>query len=77
MINGCDVIWVLLQWCGIGFVFQYYVVFKYLIVCDNVVFGLKICKCFKVEIKVKVDNLLQVVGLSGFQSCYFNQFFGG
>lgn len=40
-------------------------------------FGLKIRKRPKAEIKAKVDNLLQVVGLSGFQSRYPNQLSGG
>ncbi|MCY0610426.1 ATP-binding cassette domain-containing protein, partial [Klebsiella pneumoniae] len=38
---------------------------------------MKIRKRPKAEIKAKVDNLLQVVGLSGFQSRYPNQLSGG
>ena len=49
---------------GIGFVFQHYAAFKHLTVRDNVGFGLKIRKRPKAEIKEKVDNLLEVVGLS-------------
>ncbi|MEQ0574998.1 TOBE-like domain-containing protein [Mycobacterium tuberculosis] len=59
------------------FVFQHYAAFKHLTVRDNVAFGLKIRKRPKAEIKAKVDNLLQVVGLSGFQSRYPNQLSGG
>ena len=44
---------------------------------DNVAFGLKIRKRPKAEIKEKVDNLLEVVGLSGFQTRYPNQLSGG
>ncbi|MDG6217642.1 ATP-binding cassette domain-containing protein, partial [Acinetobacter baumannii] len=57
--------------------FQHYAAFKHLTVRDNVAFGLKIRKRPKAEIKAKVDNLLQVVGLSGFQSRYPNQLSGG
>lgn len=40
-------------------------------------YGLKVRKRPKAEIKAKVDNLLEVVGLSGFQSRYPNQLSGG
>ena len=62
---------------GIGFVFQHYAAFKHLTVRDNVAFGLKIRKRPKAEIKEKVDNLLEVVGLAGFQTRYPNQLSGG
>lgn len=62
---------------GIGFVFQHYAAFKHLTVRDNVAYGLKVRKRPKAEIKAKVDNLLEVVGLSGFQSRYPNQLSGG
>jgi sulfate transport system ATP-binding protein len=76
-INGEDVTHVPPQRRGIGFVFQHYAAFKHLTVRDNVAFGLKIRKRPKAEIKEKVDNLLEVVGLSGFQSRYPNQLSGG
>jgi sulfate transport system ATP-binding protein len=62
---------------GIGFVFQHYAAFKHLTVRDNVAFGLKIRKQPKADIKEKVDNLLEVVGLAGFQTRYPNQLSGG
>jgi sulfate/thiosulfate transport system ATP-binding protein len=76
-INGRDVTDVPPQRRGIGFVFQHYAAFKHLTVRDNVAFGLKIRKRPKAEIKEKVDNLLEVVGLAGFQSRYPNQLSGG
>ena len=69
-INGSDVTHVPPQRRGIGFVFQHYAAFKHLTVRDNVGFGLKIRKKPKAEIKEKVDNLLEVVGLAGFQTRY-------
>jgi len=76
-INGRDVTHVPPQRRGIGFVFQHYAAFKHLTVRDNVAFGLKIRKKPKAEIKEKVDNLLEVVGLAGFQTRYPNQLSGG
>ncbi|MGB3474338.1 MAG: TOBE-like domain-containing protein [Mycobacterium sp.] len=76
-INGVDVTGVPPQRRGIGFVFQHYAAFKHMTVRDNVAFGLKIRKRPKSEIKEKVDNLLEVVGLSGFQTRYPNQLSGG
>ncbi|UXA16384.1 sulfate/molybdate ABC transporter ATP-binding protein [Mycobacterium sp. SMC-4] len=77
IINGRDVTDVPPQRRGIGFVFQHYAAFKHLTVRDNVAFGLKIRKKPKAEIKDRVDNLLEVVGLAGFQGRYPNQLSGG
>ncbi len=76
-IKGRDVTGVPPQRRGIGFVFQHYAAFKHLTVRDNVAFGLKIRKRPRAEIKEKVDNLLEVVGLAGFQTRYPNQLSGG
>ncbi|OCB41007.1 sulfate ABC transporter ATP-binding protein [Mycobacterium malmoense] len=76
-IDGLDVTRVPPQRRGIGFVFQHYAAFKHLTVRDNVAYGLKIRKRPKAEVKAKVDNLLEVVGLSGFQHRYPNQLSGG
>src|SRR6201985_2183977 len=76
-INGRDVTHVPPQRRGIGFVFQHYAAFKHLTVRDNVAYGLKVRKRPKAEIKAKVDNLLEVVGLSGMQARYPNQLSGG
>jgi sulfate transport system ATP-binding protein len=76
-INGVDVTGIPPQRRGIGFVFQHYAAFKHMTVRDNVAYGLKIRKRPKSEVKEKVDNLLEVVGLSGFQTRYPNQLSGG
>jgi sulfate transport system ATP-binding protein len=76
-INDRDVTRVPPQRRGIGFVFQHYAAFKHLTVRDNVAFGLKIRRRPKAEIAAKVDNLLEVVGLSGFQHRYPSQLSGG
>jgi sulfate/thiosulfate transport system ATP-binding protein len=76
-INGRDVTNIPPQRRGIGFVFQHYAAFKHLTVRDNVAFGLRIRKRPRAEVKEKVDNLLEVVGLTGFQTRYPNQLSGG
>jgi sulfate transport system ATP-binding protein len=76
-IHGRDVTGVPPQQRGIGFVFQHYAAFKHMTVRDNVAFGLKIRKVGKAEIDQKVDNLLEVVGMAGFQTRYPSQLSGG
>ena len=62
---------------GIGFVFQHYAAFKHMTVRDNVAFGLTIRKRPKAEVRRKVDELLEIVGLDGFQHRYPAQLSGG
>src|SRR6188472_753143 len=62
---------------GIGFVFQHYAAFKHMTVRDNVAFGLTIRKRPKDQIKKKVDELLELVGLAGFHGRYPAQLSGG
>ncbi|HEY7050668.1 MAG TPA: TOBE-like domain-containing protein [Mycobacterium sp.] len=77
MIDDRDVTRVPPQRRGIGFVFQHYAAFKHMSVRENVAFGLKIRKRPKAEVKAKVDELLETVGLSGFQTRYPGQLSGG
>lgn len=77
VIGGQDVTRVPPQKRGIGFVFQHYAAFKHLTVRDNVAFGLSIRKRPKREIAARVDELLEVVGLAGFQHRYPAQLSGG
>ena len=69
-INGYDVTDLAPQKRGIGFVFQHYAAFRHMTVRDNVAFGLTIRKRPKKEIAKRVDELLEVVGLDGFQHRY-------
>jgi sulfate transport system ATP-binding protein len=61
----------------IGFVFQHYAAFKHMTVRENVGFGLTIRKRPKAEIRSRVDELLDLVGLSGFHERYPGQLSGG
>jgi sulfate transport system ATP-binding protein len=76
-IEGRDVTNLPPQKRGIGFVFQHYAAFKHLTVRQNVGFGLQIRRRPKDEITRKVDDLLEVVGLAGFQTRYPAQLSGG
>ena len=76
-IAGSDVTHVTPQRRGIGFVFQHYAAFKHMTVRDNVAFGLSIRHRPKPEIARRVDELLEIVGLSGFQHRYPAQLSGG
>ncbi|MFW0787821.1 TOBE-like domain-containing protein [Gordonia sp. CPCC 206044] len=77
VISGRDVSKASPQQRDIGFVFQHYAAFKHLTVRDNVAFGLKIRKRPKEEINAKVDELLDVVGLTVFQKRFPAQLSGG
>jgi sulfate transport system ATP-binding protein len=76
-INGEDATGVPPQRRGIGFVFQHYAAFKHMTVRDNVAFGLTVRKQPKAQVKAKVDELLGIVGLAGYQDRYPNQLSGG
>ena len=76
-IDGTDVTDVAPQRRNIGFVFQHYAAFKHMTVRDNVAFGMTIRKRPKAEIDARVDELLGIVGLAGFQKRYPSQLSGG
>jgi sulfate transport system ATP-binding protein len=77
VIDGEDATAVPVQRRGIGFVFQHYAAFKHMTVRDNVAFGLRVRRRSKAEIWAKVDELLGVVGLHGYQERYPSQLSGG
>jgi len=77
LIGGADVTHVTPQKRGIGFVFQHYAAFKHMSVRDNVGFGLKIRRERKDVIRARVDELLEVVGLTGWADRYPGQLSGG
>src|SRR6476659_4767362 len=62
---------------GVGFVFQHYAPFKHMTVWDNVAFGLQIRRRPKAEIRARVDELLELVGLGGLGGRYPAQLSGG
>jgi sulfate transport system ATP-binding protein len=62
---------------GVGFCFQHYAAFRHLSVRRNVAFGLEIRKRPKAEIKARVDELLELVGLAHLGERYPSQLSGG
>jgi sulfate transport system ATP-binding protein len=62
---------------GIGFVFQHYAAFAHMSVRDNVAFGLQIRRRPKAEVRAKVDELLELVGLTQWGDRRPSQLSGG
>ncbi|MCD8327279.1 MAG: ATP-binding cassette domain-containing protein [Lachnospiraceae bacterium] len=62
---------------GIGFVFQNYALFRYMNVYDNIAFGLKVQKKSRSEIRARVTELIELIGLKGLEKRYPNQLSGG
>jgi sulfate transport system ATP-binding protein len=76
-IDGDDVSHVVPQKRGIGFVFQHYAAFTHMSVRDNVAFGLQIRKRPKAETRERVDELLELVGLTKWADQRPSQLSGG
>lgn len=62
---------------GTAMVFQNYALWPHMSVFDNVAYGLKIRKLPKDEIKRRVKEVLELVGLSGLENRYPLQLSGG
>lgn len=60
-----------------GMVFQSYALFPHLNIFENVAFGLKMRGLSKTEIKSKVEEILEIIGLSEFAQKYPAQLSGG
>jgi len=61
----------------VGFVFQHYAAFKHMTVRENVAFGLRIRKRPRNEIRDRVNELLDLVQLTGLAERYPAQLSGG
>ena len=62
---------------GVGFCFQHYAPFRHMTVRRNIAFGLEIRKRPKTEVKARVDELLDLVGLAHLGQRYPSQLSGG
>src|SRR6266849_2717057 len=62
---------------NIGFVFQNYALFKNMNVFKNIAFGLKIKRWKRAAIRARVEELLHVFDLDGFEKRYPHQLSGG
>ena len=77
LVEGVDQTTVPARKRDIGFVFQHYAAFKHMSVFENVAFGLRIRKRPKDEIKARVDELLELVGLAAWAKHRPSQLSGG
>ncbi len=77
LLTGKDATHQSVQERNIGFVFQHYALFKHMTVRQNIAFGLDIRKAAKKKIKARVEELLELVQLSGFGERYPSQLSGG
>jgi len=76
-LTGEDATAVPIQHRGVGFVFQHYALFRHMTVRDNIAFGLKVRKLRKAEVCARVDELLDLVQLTGYATRYPSQLSGG
>ena len=76
-ITGRDVTTLTAQQRKVGFVFQHYALFKHMTVRKNIAFGLEIQKRPKRMITEKVDELINLVKLQGYEKHYPAQLSGG
>lgn len=77
LLDGKDITGLPPEQRGLGLVFQNYAVFPHLNVYDNVAFGLKLRKMRTSDIQTKVYDLLDRVGLVGYEKKYPHQLSGG
>lgn len=61
----------------VGFVFQHYALFRHLTVEENVAFGLNVRKVPKAKARARAMELIELVGLRGFERRYPSQLSGG
>ncbi|MBL1174157.1 sulfate/molybdate ABC transporter ATP-binding protein [Pantanalinema sp. GBBB05] len=62
---------------NIGFVFQHYALFKHMTVRKNIAFSLELRKTPATKVKARVEELLELVQLSGLGDRYPSQLSGG
>ena len=77
LINGRDVTQLAPQPRGTGLVFQNYSIFRHMTLAQNIEFGLRIRKVASAERTRRRDELLELVGLTGYGDRYVHQISGG
>jgi iron(III) transport system ATP-binding protein len=77
VIGGEDVTHRLASQRNIGFVFQNYALFPHLSIGENVAYGLRVRQLPDAEIAQRVRDVLELVGLSGYEHQFSNQLSGG
>lgn len=77
VIDSDDVTGIPVQDRKVGFVFQHYALFKHMTVQDNVAFGLRVRGMGKADRHHKAKQLINLVGLAGFEKRMPSQLSGG
>jgi sulfate transport system ATP-binding protein len=77
MIDSFDVTRARPQDRGVGFVFQHYAAFQHMSVRENVAFGLRVRRRPQPEVRSRVDELLELVGLTKWSEQRPRQLSGG
>jgi sulfate transport system ATP-binding protein len=77
MIDSSDVTRARPQDRGVGFVFQHYAAFQHMSVRENVAFGLRVRRRPQTEVRSRVDELLELVGLTKWSEQRPRQLSGG
>ena len=76
-LQGQDVTWLPPYQRNVNTVFQNYALFPHLTVFDNVAFGLRRRKVAEIEVRRRVDEMLRIVELPGFETRRPGQISGG
>jgi sulfate/thiosulfate transport system ATP-binding protein len=81
LFGGEDASWKSVQERNVGFVFQHYALFRHMSVFDNIAFGLNVRsrkdRPPKAEIRRRVEELIEMVQLTGMEGRYPGQLSGG
>ncbi len=77
LIDEQDVTGLMVYRRSIGFVFQNYALFPHLTVFENVAYGLRVKRLAEAVIRDKVERVLALVGLPGYERRFPNQLSGG
>jgi iron(III) transport system ATP-binding protein len=76
-IGGDDVTELMVYRRSIGFVFQNYALFPHLTIFENVAYGLRVRRLPKATIRARVGQVLELVGLPGYERRFPDQLSGG
>ena len=77
LIGGDDVTYAAVSARNIGFVFQNYALFPHLSIFENVAYGLRVRGQRENEIRRAVGEVLEMVGLAGYEQQFSSQLSGG
>jgi spermidine/putrescine transport system ATP-binding protein len=77
LIDGADMSGIPANKRPVNMVFQSYSLFPHMNIYDNIAFGPRTAKWSESLIKIEIENMLRLVGLSGFEKRFPNQLSGG